>query len=258
VNKIDRSGAHCERVLYSIAEKLTPAIIPMGSASELGTRSAGYAPYSAADADFTARLVDYSPARRCPAYRLCQLVDDCLIPALRGELAAQTRQALVHPVFFGSAITGAGVDALIAGIKELLRPAGTHAEGAADGPVSGTVFKIDRGLNGEKIAYVRMFSGTVRVRDRLHFGQDNVARVTAISVFERGAAVQRASVAAGQIGKLWVSPMSRIGDAIGIARMTEEQSYFAPPTLETIVVPRRPAHKARSMLRSPSSPSRIR
>jgi len=29
----------------------------------------------------------------------------------------------VHPVFFGSAITGAGVDALIAGIKELLRPA---------------------------------------------------------------------------------------------------------------------------------------
>src|SRR6266540_3006235 len=28
---------------------------------------------------------------------------------LRGELAAQSRQALVHPVFFGSAITGAGV-----------------------------------------------------------------------------------------------------------------------------------------------------
>ena len=32
VNKIDRGGAQCERVLQSIAEKLTPAIIPMGSA----------------------------------------------------------------------------------------------------------------------------------------------------------------------------------------------------------------------------------
>ena len=44
VNKIDRSGAQDERVLRSIAEKLTPAIIPMGSASGLGTRSPGFAP----------------------------------------------------------------------------------------------------------------------------------------------------------------------------------------------------------------------
>ena len=82
---------------------------------------------------------------------------------LRRELAAQTQQALVHPVFFGSAITGAGVDSLMAGIAELL-PA---AEGDVDGPVSGTVFKVDRGPSGERIAYVRMFSGTIRTRDRL-------------------------------------------------------------------------------------------
>src|SRR6201996_6171946 len=30
VNKIDRGGAHTERVLHAIAEKLSPAIIPMG------------------------------------------------------------------------------------------------------------------------------------------------------------------------------------------------------------------------------------
>src|ERR671928_155810 len=45
----------------------------------------------------------------------------------------------------------------------------------ADGPVAGTVFKIERGGAGEKIAYVRMFSGTVHVRDRISFGQDNEA-----------------------------------------------------------------------------------
>jgi ribosomal protection tetracycline resistance protein len=81
---------------------------------------------------------------------------------LRAALAAQTRQALVHPVYFGSAITGAGVDALITGIKELL-PA---AEGDPDGPLSGTVFKVERGRAGEKVAYARMFSGTLRTRDR--------------------------------------------------------------------------------------------
>ena len=74
----------------------------------------------------------------------------------------------MHPVFFGSAITGAGVDPLIAGIKALL-PA---SAGDADGPVSGIVFKVERGSTGEKIAYVRMFSGTIRARERLQFGQD--------------------------------------------------------------------------------------
>src|SRR5690349_16383774 len=58
INKIDRGGAHCERVLQSISEKLTPAMIPMGSTGELGTRGALYVPYGAADADFAARLVD--------------------------------------------------------------------------------------------------------------------------------------------------------------------------------------------------------
>ena len=156
-------------------------------------------------------------------------------------LAAQTRQALVHPVFFGSAITGAGVDAADAPRSRscCLRP-----NGDADGPVSGSVFKVERGPAGEKIAYVRMFSGTVRTRDRLQFGPDNEAKVTAISVFDRGAAVQRASVAAGQIGKLWGLGDIQIGDMIGSSRTTSERHYFAPPTLETVVVPRRPADKA--------------
>ena len=238
VNKIDRAGAHYERVLQSISEKLAPAIIPMGSTGGLGTRSAFYAPYGAADADFTARLIDLL-ADHDDALLAAYINDETTVSyyQLRSELAAQTKQALVHPVFFGSAITGAGVDALIAGIKEWL-PA---AEGDADGPVSGTVFKIERGSAGEKIAYVRLFSGTVRVRDRLQFGRDNEGRVTAISVFERGSAVQRASVPAGQIGKLWGLGDVQIGDAIGIARTTVERRSFAPPTLETVIVPRHPA-----------------
>jgi ribosomal protection tetracycline resistance protein len=239
VNKIDRGGAGCERVLQGIAEKLSPAIIAMGSASGLGTRSARSTPYAAADAGFASSLVDLL-ADHDDALLAAYVEDETTVSyrQLRGELAAQTRQALVHPVFFGSAITGAGVDSLIAGIKELL-PA---AEGDADGPVSGTVFKVERGPAGEKIAYVRMFSGTVRTRDRLQFRRDNEGKVTAISVFDRGSAVRRASVAAGQIGKLWGLGDIQIGDAIGGSQTTSEH-YFAPPTLETVVVPRRAADK---------------
>jgi ribosomal protection tetracycline resistance protein len=88
-----------------------------------------------------------------------------------------------------------------------------------------------------------MFSGTVRVRDRLRFGRDEEGKATAISVFDRGSTVQRASVVAGQIGKLWGLGDIRIGDTIGVSRRTSELHYFAPPTLETVVVPRRPADK---------------
>src|SRR2546425_8599331 len=47
VNKIDRCGAQDERVLQAISEKLTPSIISMGSARDLGTRTAGFTPYCA-------------------------------------------------------------------------------------------------------------------------------------------------------------------------------------------------------------------
>src|SRR5882672_9825142 len=56
VNKIDRRGAHYDRVLQGISEKLTPAVIPMGSARDLGTGSPSFVPYGAADAAFAARL----------------------------------------------------------------------------------------------------------------------------------------------------------------------------------------------------------
>lgn len=44
VNKIDRPGAGDERVVQAISERLTPAIVPMGTLRELGTRAAHLTP----------------------------------------------------------------------------------------------------------------------------------------------------------------------------------------------------------------------
>jgi ribosomal protection tetracycline resistance protein len=241
VNKIDRGGAHAERALADIARKLSPAVIAMGSAGDEGGRGARFTPYPAADAGFTARLIDLL-AEHDDALLSAFVRDEASVShrRLRRSLAAQTRRAQVHPVFFGSAITGAGVDALAAGIRGLL-PA---AAGDAAGPVSGTVFKVERGPAGEKVAYVRMFSGTARVRDRLPFGRGGGGKVTAISVFDRGSAVRRPSVAAGQIGKLWGLDDIKIGDVIGAPRAAVPgRGHFAPPTLETVVVPGRRADR---------------
>ncbi len=240
INKIDRGGANEERVLQAIAEKLTPAIIPMGSTSELGDRNARFMPYDAANTDFMARMLD-ELAEHNDTLLATYINNEAIIPyhQLHHELAAQTKQAVVHPVFFGSAMTGAGVDALITGIRTLL----PTSDGHANAPLAGTVFKIERGPAGEKIAYVRLFAGIIHVRDRLHAGQDAEGRVTAIRVFERGSAIRSGSVTAGQIGKLWGLGAMQIGDSIGASQTSTERRFFAPPTLETIIIPQRPADR---------------
>jgi ribosomal protection tetracycline resistance protein len=241
VNKIDRAGAGDERVVQAISERLTPAIVPMGIPRELGTRAASFTLSGGDDAEFQARLAEVL-AERDDAILAAYVEDESGVQhhRLREELAAQTKRALVHPVFFGSAITGAGVEPLLGGIVELL-PA---SEGDPDGPVSGTVFKIERGASGEKIAYVRVFSGTIRTRDRLPFGPAREDKVTAIAVFERGPAVQRPSVSAGAVAKLWGLDEIQIGDRIGETG-TNGAHQFPPPTLETVVVPNIPDDKAR-------------
>jgi ribosomal protection tetracycline resistance protein len=283
VNKLDRAGARNDELVRSIGEKLTSAVIPMGSTSGLGKPGASFTSYGRDDAGFTFSMVDLLAENDDQLLATYVENENALsYDALRARLAEQTKRALVHPVYFGSAITGAGTDELIVGIRELL-PA---TEGDIDGPVAGSVFKVERGPAGEKIAFVRMFSGAIRTRDRLRFHGDQEAKVTAISVFDSGSTLTRTEVSAGQIGKLWGLTGIQIGDGIGaVSNETRpdgngaglsgtaphgngngasgngggasgngggargngggpvERGYFAPPTLETVIAPVRASDK---------------
>ena len=223
VNKIDRRGAREADLLRDLAARLVPDIVPMAAVAGLGGPDASARPLGAADPGHVGRLVEVAG-------------DDTLLSAyvrressvpyarLRAALAERTAAAEATPVFFGSALTGAGVGTLMAAMTELL----PVATGDPAGPASGLVFKVDRG-----VAYVRMFSGTVRVRDRMPDG----STVTAV---EGAAGDRRSAVSAGEIAKLHGLRV-RIGDAIGRPPETDGTPLFAPPTLETVVVPKDPA-----------------
>jgi len=228
VNKIDRAGADDRRVLQAIAERLTPAGVPMGSARGLATRDAEFVPFGDADAELVEALAERDDEL------LAAYLGGKVEPArVRAALASQTRAATVHPVYFGAAITGAGVHELADGIAALL----PSTSGAEDAPLAASVFKIERGTGGEKIAYARMFAGTLRVRDRVCFGRDGEAKVTALAVFEWGTAVQRQSVSAGAIAKLSGLYEIRIGDRIGEPGADDTAHEFPAPTLESVVDP---------------------
>ncbi len=234
INKIDRRGADTERVMQAIAAKLTPAVVAMGSVHASDTRDARFAPHDATDPMFAARLCELL-ADHDDAVLGAYVADGVRLPyrTLRAALATHTRRARVHPVFFGSAITGAGVQSLIEALAELL-PA---ASGDAEAPLAGTVFKVDRGPAGEKIAYTRLFAGSIWIRDRLRIRSEREHTITAIQVFETGSAETRNCVTAGRIAKLWGLIDARIGDTIGVPPAKHEHRHFAPPALETVIVP---------------------
>jgi ribosomal protection tetracycline resistance protein len=230
VNKIDRRGAGYGEVLAAIADRLTGVAVAMGSVERLGTPAATFTPSGPDDPGFRNALTEVLAGQ-----------DDELLAAyvagraglpyrrLRAALATQTRQVLAHPVYFGSAVTGAGV-------RELL-PA---TAGDAGAPVSGRVFTIERGSADEKVAYVRLFAGTIRTRDRLRLPGGAEGKVTAAGAVEAGGQLRRGTVRAGEIGKLWGLDAVRVGDAVGVPPAIAVAEQFAPPLLSATVVPRRP------------------
>jgi len=213
VNKTDRVGADCPHVCDEIRRRLTPDAAP-AVLEEAAERDEGV-------------LADYVAGREIGAERL------------RGALARQTRNGSLQPVFCGSALTGEGIAQLTAAVAELL----PHEPGDPEAPLACTVFKIERGKSGEKIAYARLFAGTIRAREVV-----SGEKVTAIAVFERGGPVRQSATVAGYIAQLWGLTRARIGDSIGAPPRNPAPHEFARPILETVVEPLDPGESHRLKL----------
>ena len=246
VNKIDRVGASLDRTLDAIRRRLTSDVVPMGTADGLGDRAATFTPGRWDDPAFIGAVAETLAER--DEELLAAYVDTPSLPAerVRAALIRHTRAGAMHPVFAGSAATGAGGEAILAGAAELLAPLGTaSAIAAEDRPLAARTFKVERPPSGERVAYVRVFAGALHARDQVRYGNGREGRVTALRVVAPGGPVQRPAVGPGEIAKVSGLADIRVGDALGDGEAPGAPRQFAPPALESVVSPRRPADGGR-------------
>jgi ribosomal protection tetracycline resistance protein len=238
VNKIDRAGADPDRVVETMSRRLAPGMVPMGTVRDPGRSTATFVPFTAGDAAHHTALTEVL-ADHDDAILRSFVGDESALsyPRLREQLAAQTRAGYVHPVFFGSAAMGEGIEALLGGVDELL----ASPRGDPEAAVSGRVFKIERTASGERVAYARLFAGTLRPRQRVRVAGGDEAKPTSIRVFAPAGAPRRDHVAAGEMAAIRGLASVRVGDAIGDPPPgIDIAPRFPRPTLESVVFAVRP------------------
>ncbi|MEO6351173.1 MAG: translation factor GTPase family protein [Candidatus Limnocylindrales bacterium] len=236
VNKVDRAGADPSAVLAAIARRLSPSIVPMGVVRDAGSREAAFVPFAADDVAHRTQVTEVL-ADQDEAILGAFVHDDAGVsyPRLRDSLGVQTRRGSVHPVYFGSASHGIGVDELLAGIDELL----TDTAGDPDAPVYGRVFKIERSPAGERVGYVRLFGGSLRARQRVLVGGREEAKATSIRVFAPSGAPRSDVLKPGEMAAIRGLGAVRVGDAIGEPPPGEAvAARFPRPQLEAVVFAR--------------------
>jgi|HigsolmetaAR201D_1030396.scaffolds.fasta_scaffold02072_5 ribosomal protection tetracycline resistance protein len=238
INKIDRRNADVARVCEQIARTLTPAIIPLQTVEAQGTPQAIVRNRAFDSPPFQAELLDL--LTRHNDLMLERYVQQATIDAayLQAELVRQCHQQQVFPVLYGSAITGAGIDELLAAVKLLL----PQTVNDPQAPVAGRIFKIDWDAAGQKVAYVRVLGGVIHRRQLLPVGGRAPERVVALEVIREGGWQPCRHLEAGQIGKIWGLYHAQIGDTIG-STSGLRQRQFALPSLEAIITPQNPEER---------------
>lgn len=120
VNKIDRRGAQSHTLVTHIKEKLTESVIPFYTPENLGTKQAF----------IVEKSLDKDPTFLEECIDLVTLNDETLLATYVNEeklteeqvkiaLTSQVRDAKLYPIFFGSAMTGAGEFCKVWGLKDV-------------------------------------------------------------------------------------------------------------------------------------------
>lgn len=251
VNKMDRVGANAEGTLTQLrrllSEGITPVQAPCGS-EDLFVGSQNLLEVEVASEDSVVSAYTESFRRRLDETvaeqsdeLLTEYLDKGTLPLakLLPSLKAGIFRSELFPVFFGASGRGIGVESLMDAIVELL-PAPHHA--GTKGEVSGVVFKLDKDPVMGRVAYIRLYEGTIRNRDiLLNHSLGITEKVTQIRRTEGQRSSDIGLLEAGDIAAVYGLSRARIGDIMGSPNGVPGGKRLAEPLLTVQVNGANPA-----------------
>ncbi len=230
VNKVDRSGSDVAAVVEQVRRRLTAHVVPLARPVAEGTGDAAVVPIPLTDDAVVEAVADVDDRV------LAGWLDAGPLPdRIRAGLRRGVRARTLTPMLCGSALTGVGVPLL----RDLVHDALPRARDGG-GAAAGTVFAVDRDERGRR-TWLRLWSGEVRVRDRLRLAGTRPVTVTEIAVSEPGGLVVRRLARAGHIVALR-GPEARIGDTLG-RPPRRRTPRFPPAAFQALVAPEDPTRR---------------
>ena len=230
MNKMDRVGADPEAVLAQARNYLSSDIIPVqqpiGKEQEYieAIDLWGSDTNPAAQTELLEALAERDEDL-LETYMSGSSID---LAAWKKYMKTASASGRFFPMVYGVAAKGLGITALLDAMVEYFPRAGGNVEG----PVSGIVYNIQRDKSMGRMAFVRLYEGTIRNRDTvMNYTQDIQGKVTQIRKVEGGRTEDVGSLEAGDIAVIYGLSGVRIGDVLGHPEAIPEEAKLAVPLL---------------------------
>ena len=202
INKIDQYGINLNNIYQNIKEKLSNDIIVMQNVTltpEISIKN-------------IIDLDEWDPVISKNDKLLEKYIagEKLTIQELTYEEYRCVKKGSLFPIYHGSARNNIGTQQLIEAISNLFCP----EMNANDSELCGRVFKIEYTDHKQRLVYLRLYSGTLHLRDTIVLSEKKKVKLTEIYIPSNGEMIQTKTVCSGDI---FIIPNNtlRLNDIIG-------------------------------------------
>ncbi len=227
INKIDQVGIDLEGVYQSVRDKLSADIIIKQTVSLFSkitlTENTSAEVWDSVIENNDELLAKYIAGESISQKELAQ------------EEQRRVQDASLLPVYHGSAKNGLGIQQLMDAVIGLFQP--TKEQGSA--ALCGRVFKVEYTDCGQRLVYLRLYSGTLRLRDTVALAGREKLKITEMRIPSKGEIVRTDTAHKGEIVIL-PSDSLRLNDILGDkTQLPREMWSDVPfPMLRTTITPK--------------------
>ena len=234
INKIDQAGVDLQSVVQSVRDKLSADIIIKQTVSlspeivlEENTDIEAWDAVIENNDKLLEKYIAGEPISREKLVR---------------EEQRRVQDASLFPVYYGSAKKGLGIQPLMDAVTGLFQPIGEQGSAA----LCGSVFKVEYTDCGQRRVYLRLYSGTLRLRDTVALAGREKLKITEMRIPSKGEIVRTDTAYPGEIVIL-PSDSVRLNDVLGDqTRLPRKRWREDPlPMLRTTIAPKTAAQRER-------------